>query len=78
MCTATLEKIIETEPSIGWVFDELYISPKEHRWQRFVEKHGTTPKAYLINLVGFRARKEALRNQRAYRVVIDALWEAVL
>jgi hypothetical protein len=76
--TATLERIVEIEPEIGRVFDELCSVPKHLRWSRFVEANGTTPKAYLMQSVGFRVRNPKLWSQAAYRVVMEHKWDATL
>jgi len=71
------ERILEEEPEIGRVFDELSRGGKDgrRRWFAFYEVHGTTPKAYLCKLVGWDARNPRLRSPDSYRMVIERMWE---
>ena len=78
----TWERILAEEPEVSEVFRELLgCVPKGRRysrWHRFVRRHGTTPKARLCRLVGWRARNPRLRSQEAYRLTMEKMWELVL
>src|SRR5215204_23457 len=69
------------EPEVAKVFAELKSVRKgrrQQRWFRFVDNHGTSPKACLCKLVGWYARNPRLRSQEAYRVVMERMWHLVL
>src|SRR5215203_1227904 len=77
----TWERILEEEPEVAKVFAELKSVRKgrrQQRWFRFVDNHGTSPKACLCKLVGWYARNPRLRSQEAYRVVMERMWHLVL
>jgi|SRR5215210_1473706 len=66
------ELILEEEPEIGRIFDELRrIKPKHKRWKRH-------PKMRLAKLVGWRARNPRLRSQEAYKMVMGRMWDLLL
>jgi hypothetical protein len=77
----TWQRIISEEPSILDVLAALEKATGDSeysRWHAYVEKHGTTPKAALSKMVGWGARNPALRSQRAYEMVMDAMWDLIL